>query len=130
MMSPMEIIAGDFLPGKIYLMKPFGGKKLLLVSKKVECKSWLDNGIVKEKVYTADIASVEIYGEEETKSFLKSAGLGIAGGFLLGPAGLIAGTLVGGRKKRVTFAVTLKDGRRILATAKEKVFIELKAAVF
>lgn len=57
-------------------------------------------------------------------------GLAAIGSLLLGPLGLLAGLLMGGKKKEVTFSVKLKDGRRFLATADSKTFTKMRAGVF
>ena len=68
-----------------------------------------------------DAEPVEVATEETAKNLGGAAGWGIAGGLLLGPAGLLAGALLGGRaKKKVTFICVFKDGKKILATADEK----------
>jgi hypothetical protein len=54
----------------------------------------------------------------------------VAGAVLLGPLGLLAGVLVGGRKKEITFVAKLKDGRKFLGTPDSKTFTQLQAAVF
>ncbi len=46
-------------------------------------------------------------------------GLGAAGLVLMGPLGLLGALAT---KKKITFLATLKDGRRFLATANQKVY--------
>jgi len=58
-----------------------------------------------------------------------TAGWGIAGGALLGPVGLLAGLLLGGRGKNITFVCRFNDGRKILATTDEQTFAKIKTAV-
>ncbi|QMU61164.1 MAG: hypothetical protein GKR92_05395 [Gammaproteobacteria bacterium] len=51
-------------------------------------------------------------------------------GVFLGPAGLLAGLLAGGKKKQITFVCKFKDGRKFLATVPSKVYMEISASVF
>lgn len=77
-----------------------------------------------------DIQSVELLTEESKKKFLGSAGLGIAGGLLLGPLGLLAGALAGGNKKEICFACHLKDGKKFMAVTDSKVYQKLSSYCF
>ena len=52
--------------------------------------------------------------EEKTKSFLGSALTGIAGGFVLGGAGLVAGVLAGGKNTMLRLGIELNDGRKVV----------------
>ena len=56
-----------------------------------------------------DDIKISVLDEESAKSFLGSAGLGLAGGILLGPVGLIAGALSGGNKKSVVFGILIDN---------------------
>jgi len=49
---------------------------------------------------------------------------------MFGPMGLLAGLMLGGRKKEVTFVARFKDERKLLATTDRKTFIALQAAAF
>jgi len=69
-----------------------------------------------------DISSCEVVTEENKKRLLGTAGWGAAGAVLLGPVGLLAGLLLGGKGKDVTFVCEFKDGKRILATTDDKTF--------
>ncbi|MFT8450671.1 MAG: hypothetical protein ABF675_00470 [Zymomonas mobilis] len=113
-----EIHAGDFKKG---MHHQFVGKNLQL---KHEGK------FIREAVPLSQIANVEVASEESVKRLGGSVGWGITGGFLLGPVGLLAGLLVGGQGKNVTFVCKLKDGRKFMATAPSKVFTALSAATF
>lgn len=76
------------------------------------------------------VASVEIASEESVKRVGGALGWGLAGAAIFGPAGLIVGGLLGGKGKDITFAGTLKDGKRFLAMAKSDVFRRFQAATF
>jgi len=43
---------------------------------------------------------------------------------------LLAGLLLGGNKKEITFVAKFKDGRKLLATTDSGTFTKLQAAVF
>ena len=83
-----------------------------------------------EKIPFSELETVEVASEESVKSIRGTIGWGIAGGVLLGPAGLLAGLLLGGKEKEVTFVARFKDGRKMLATTDNETFTKLMAAVF
>lgn len=81
-------------------------------------------------VATYDLAICERATEESVRRLAPALGWGALGGLLLGPAGLLAGLLVGARARRlVTFVAATRDGRRMVATADEGDFAILRAAV-
>ena len=87
---------------------------------------WLWNGMTAEKFqglhfikerakYEAQqIRRVVHLSEETTKTFLGSAVAGLAGGILLGGVGVLAGVLVGGKKKLLNLGVELDDGTKVV----------------
>lgn len=83
-----------------------------------------------EVVHAAEFASLEVVGQMSGKSFGGAAVAGIAGGLLLGGVGAVAGVLAGGNQDAVTFQLTLRDGRRVLGSAKPVVYQEIVAAEF
>ena len=87
-MAKIQVHAGDFLPGK----GEFSAGKLTL---KTSAHSW-----VGETIPVSRLATIEIATEESVKRVGGTIGWGVAGAMLLGPAGLLAGLLLGGRKKR------------------------------
>lgn len=113
------VLAGDF--SAIQLRR----KKLLVRRRgfSLRLSSW-------EKVSLAEVASLDVATEESTKRFGRAAVAALAGGLLLGGAGLVAGAFVGGNKKTVTFELRLADGRGVLATCASQVFQRLRAATF
>ena len=81
---------------------------------------------LREKIKPSEIARLEEASEESVVSIGGAAGWVIAGSVLLGPAGLLAGLVLGGKGKDTTFICEFKDGRKFLGTASSKVFNELK----
>lgn len=113
-----EIHAGDFKKGKDH---QFVGGKLLMKKQ---------GKFFRETVPLDQLETLEVASEESVKRVGGTVGWGVAGGVLLGPVGLLAGLLAGGRGKDVTFVCKLRDGRKFMATAPSKVFTELSAALF
>lgn len=86
--------------------------------------------LIGETLILSQLSEVDIATEENVKRMGGTVGWGAAGALVLGPVGLLAGLLMGGRGKDVTFAAKFKDGRKLLATTDSKTFTKLKAAVF
>jgi hypothetical protein len=84
----------------------------------------------REDIKLSDLAEIEAASEESVKRVGGTVGWGLVGGVVLGPVGLLAGLLAGGRGKDVTFVCKLKDGRKFMATASAKIYTSLSAAVF
>ena len=118
-MAWIKVHGGDFA-GRGTLV----GERLLLRA------SDADLDAEPQSLRLSDLASVELVTEEEIPSIAKKLGLGVLGRFVAGPVGLIAGLVIGGSTKKVTFAATFKDGRRLLATTSNRAFVKMKAAVF
>lgn len=76
------------------------------------------------------IKSLEVASEESVKKLGGTVGWGIVGATLLGPVGLLAGLLAGGRKNEVTFVCEFADGRKMLATTDSKTYTKMQAAIF
>jgi hypothetical protein len=110
--------AGDFRKGKDH---QFLRGNLIMKKPK---------GFFREKISVAQVETVDVASEESVKRIGGTLGWGVAGGLLLGPVGLLAGLLAGGVGKDVTFVCKLKDGRKSLATAPSKIFVELQASAF
>lgn len=83
-----------------------------------------------EGVHSSELVSIEVATEDNVKRLGGTIGWGAVGAALLGPVGLLAGLLAGGRGKDVTFVAVFKDGRKILATTDSKSFTQMKAAIF
>lgn len=119
-MSKIKVHAGDFLKGEGSFSSMF--KTITLLTNQ--------HSFAGEAIPISNLETVEIATEESVKRLGGTIGWGAVGGLLLGPLGLLAGVLVGGRGKEVTFIARFKDGRKLLATADSKTFTELQAAVF
>ena len=122
-MPSVDVHAGDFSTGQI----PFKWGRFHL--------RWVRGGkffgwSVRERIRATELASVEIASQEDVKRLWGTLGLGLAGGIAFGGLGMLAGALVGGRQKRVTFIGVFHDGRRILATTDQKTFIKIQSAAF
>jgi hypothetical protein len=117
MLRQIKVLAGDFPKGSD---SQFVGDKFYM---KVVGK------FLREEIPATQIAELEIVTEEYAKSFLGSAGLGLAAGWLLGPIGLAAGLLIGGLKKKVTFLLRFRDGRQFLGLTDEETY-NLMATAF
>lgn len=111
---PVKFLAGDFGEGKGYIL---GSGKVRIPSGSMDFPM-------------RAISSIDIATEENVRRVGGTVGWGIAGAALFGPAGLIAGTIVGGRGKEVTFVAQLSDGKRFLARTSSKAYEKLLAATF
>ena len=119
-MSSIKIHAGDF-KGKAEISHWHSAIHILSTKK---------HPFLGEKIPFAEIESIEIATEESVKKIGGTLGWGVTGAVLLGPVGLLAGLLAGGRGKKVTFVTKFKDGRKILASTNIKTFNKLQAATF
>lgn len=117
-MAKVTVHAGDFLEG----VGQFSEGSLKLRTEK--------HKILREIISVSELETVEIATEENIKKIGGTIGWGIAGALVLGPVGLLAGALLGGKKKEITFIAKFKDGRKLLATADSKTFTKLQAAAF
>ena len=117
-MSKIKVHAGDFLKGN----SRFSFGSLFLRTE--------GNQSTGELIRLTELETVEIATEENIKKIGGTVGWGVAGAALLGPVGLLAGVLLGGKKKEVTFLAKFKDGRKLFASTDSKTFTRLQAAVF
>jgi hypothetical protein len=76
------------------------------------------------------LETAEMASEENVKRIGGTVGWGVVGATLLGPVGLLAGLLLGGKGKEVTFVARFKDGRKLLGTTDPKTFTKIKALAF
>ncbi|MDD4329644.1 MAG: hypothetical protein PHD79_06800 [Aliarcobacter sp.] len=117
-MAKIKVLAGDFIKTD----GEYSWGSLIL---KTEEHSWFGETIPLSQLDTVDIAT-----EENVKKIGGTVGWGAAGAIILGPVGLLAGLLLGGKKKEVTFVAKFKDGRKLMAQTDSKTFIKIQAAVF
>ena len=117
-MAVIKVHAGDFLKGDSQYS--FGSFSLRTNK----------HMFLGETILVSQLESVDVASEENVKKLGGTVGWGVVGGALLGPVGLLAGLLLGGKKKQVTFVAKFKDGRKLLATTDSKTFTKLQAAAF
>lgn len=118
-MAKIVIHAGDIAPGT-------GAVSFGVIMTPPE-KLWQQYG---ERILPTQLAQIEMANEDAVRRIGGTVGWGAVGGALLGPVGLLAGLLVGGRGKDVTFICRLKDDRKFLATTDSKTYTSLLAKVF
>lgn len=119
-MSAITVHAGDFSKGK--------GS----ISSNIISLAWApgDGFTGKTVALDGNLESISMASEEEVKRTGGTLGWGAAGAVLLGPVGLLAGLLLGGKSKNVTFVAVFKDGKKMLATTDTKSFTKMQALVF
>ena len=113
-----KVHAGDFKKGPGHR---FMSNQLIML---------VEGRFLGETIEASQIEELEVASEQNVKRLGGTVGWGIAGAALLGPVGLLAGLLAGGRGKSVTFVCKLKDGRKFMASAPSKVYTQMLAAVF
>lgn len=118
-MATIKIHAGDFPAGKAETTFSVIG---------MPWKS--GDGLTGESIHFNAIESLELASEDSVKRIGGTLGWGAAGALILGPVGLLAGLLAGGRGKDVTFVCKFKDGRKMLATTDSKTYTKMQAAIF
>lgn len=117
-MAKLKIHAGDFVEGNNQV---FSGEFIL--KKKGSLFS-------SEIIPFSDLEEIALANEDAVKRIGGTIGWGAVGGAVLGPVGLLAGLLLGGKGKDVTFVAKFKDGRKMLATTDSKTYTKILAAVF
>lgn len=105
-----KVLAGDFQSGNA---SQYVDGKLIM---KTEGKFF------REKIPVTEIATLERATEEAIINTGGAIGWGLAGSLMFGPAGLVAGLMLGGKGQEITFICTFKDGRKFLATTSSKLF--------
>lgn len=112
-MATFEILEGDFAKGYSSYMS--------------EAKSFLmNNGRGGHDIVPAkDLEFLTVATEETVKKAGGTIGWGLAGGAVFGPVGLLAGLVLGKKKKSVTFVARFKSGKKFLAKADERDFATL-----
>ena len=102
----IDVLGGDFGETMATTKTSFSGKLIELIVVKGFLKS--------EKISSGQIRNVEQVSEENKTSLLKGAKWAAVGGLLAGPLGVLAGGLLGGKKRKVLYTITLSDGRQML----------------
>lgn len=113
----INVLAGDFKKGN---ESQYVHGKFLMKN---------EGRFTREDILPSQIEKLELATEESVVSIGGAAGWGIAGSVLLGPIGLLAGLVLGGKGKDVTFICVFKDGRKFMGTASAGVFNDLKKHV-
>lgn len=116
----MMVHAGDYSKGECFILES------PITSKNIQ-NGWEYNS---KHISLKQLEAIEIASEESVKRIGGAIGWGAVGGMLLGPVGLLAGLLIGGKKNEVTFVARFKDGRKMLATTDKREFTKLQAAAF
>ncbi|ADI90765.1 hypothetical protein [Acinetobacter oleivorans] len=124
-MANIKIHAGDFNKGKGTLSFMFG--KCSITPPYGDGDKWAPTA---HPITAENIEEISLATEENVKRIGGTVGWGIAGAALLGPLGLLAGVLLGGKGKDITFILKLKDGRKMLATTDSKSYTKLSALAF
>lgn len=118
-MATIKVLAGDFVEGS---NGSFGWDSFELRTKVFDFN--------RETIPSKNIETIDIASEENVKRIGGTVGWGITGGVLLGPLGLLAGLLMGGKGKDVVFVTKFKDGRKLLASCDSKTYTKIQASVF
>lgn len=124
-MANINIHAGDFTKGKGTISASTMAFSFT--------SAWApgDGFLGKSNSFTKqDVEEVSVATEENVKRLGGTVGWGAVGAIALGPVGLLAGLLLGGKGKDVTFIIKFKDGRKMLATTDSKTFTKLAAMAF
>lgn len=103
-----KVIAGDFINRPVKVS--FGS---------VTIDTGFFNSITLNKT---TVESYELITDSHKKSASSSAMRGLVGGFLLGPAGLIAGGVTGKTKDIYNVAINFTDGKRSLLEIDQKIY--------
>jgi len=116
-MAKIKILAGSFPKGEAYIY--FGQITLPGQSSAIAFNHFL-----------RDLEEIDVASEENVKKVGGTLGWGAAGAILLGPAGLLAGLLLGGKKKEVTFVAKFKDDKKMLGSTDSETYKTMMASIF
>lgn len=84
--------------------------------------------ITGETIHASKFITIESASEESVKKVGGAIGWGVVGGVIAGPVGMLAGAILGGNKKEVTFVAEIEDGRKFMGTTDNKTFLGLQGA--
>ena len=119
-MANITIHAGDFGTGKATLKN----NSITLPAKKGQ-------GLLnRDHVDLSALVELETATEESVKRLGGTIGWGAAGAAILGPVGLLAGVLAGGRKNQITFVAKFSGDQKMLATTDSKTYKALMSNLF
>ena len=76
------------------------------------------------------LSSYEVVTEETSRSAASDVARGIIGGALLGPVGMLAGSLSAKSKGTITLAVMFRDGKRSLLEIDDKIYKAIVQRMF
>lgn len=125
-MGRLKVHAGDFItisPSHLYVKGWGGGAGTFLLATQ-ERQFKLKNT---ESILSSELEYLALASEENVKRLGGTIGWGTLGGLLLGPAGLLAGLLLGGKNKNITFLAKFMDGRKMVASTDQKTWAEIQA---
>lgn len=117
-MATIKILAGDFLEGN----GSFTWGSFTLRTRK--------HNFSGETISANQIETIDIATEENVKKLGGTVGWGLAGAAILGPVGLLAGLLLGGKKKEVVFIIKFRDNRKLLASSDIGTYTKIQSASF
>jgi len=118
-MAKIKILAGDF---------PTGGASMML--SQITLPWAPGDGFLPKTIPLTDLEEIAIATEESVKRIGGTLGWGAAGAVVLGPVGLLAGLLLGGKKTEVTFVAKFKGDKKMFASTDSKTYNAMAAAVF
>lgn len=119
-MSHFKIMGGD-LPKTTALITVFGALQLSAPRPGFTLRT--DTYDLKN-----NIALIEQITEDNKNKVLSKAGWSTLGAIALGPVGLLAGLLMGGRTKYICMAVKLKSGEEFIAECDTKTYQKFHSA--
>ncbi|TVQ45053.1 MAG: hypothetical protein EA365_08780 [Gloeocapsa sp. DLM2.Bin57] len=119
-MSRIKVVAGDFLNDEsdttyINIYNYFD--KTLTLKTALNPKG--------EVIHRSAIAEIAIANEENVTNIGGKIFWGVTGSLLLGPIGLAAGLLAGGKEKKMAFILKLEDGRTLVGVTDSNTYNEL-----
>ncbi len=88
------------------------------------------DGFAGKVVALDDLVQIDLASEENVKKIGGTLGWGAAGALVLGPVGLLAGLLLGGKKTEVTFVAKFKGELKMLGSTDSKTYKIMMAKVF
>ena len=121
-MAKINVLAGDFVAGK-HSQFVFG--TFIMARDEMGWTGYKTENYLKDQIETIEVAS-----EESVKKWGGTIGWSAVGALALGPVGLLAGLLLGGKKNEVTFVTVFKDGKKFLGTTDSKTYTKIRALIF